>query len=261
MSDEFCARDAAIKKAKNEVNNYKGCFRWLYVLKISMESRLFILGVKKCDLIIAQNENQKRIISSNFDKNSFKLHNGHPIGNYNSRRKNDILYIGSLKSIKRPQLFCKLAKSLYGKPYTFIMIGANNFPDDKKKEMLSIIRESNVQYLGVQELCKVNTILSKSKLYINTSEYEGFPNTFIQSWMHGVPVLSFKVNPDNILTDNKLGMLCEDDIDKAKKVIENLMNNEKTWESYSKRCYDFAKEHFDIVKTIDKLEYRLNLLI
>ena len=43
----------------------------------------------------------------------------------------------------------------------------------------------------------------KSKILINTSSFEGFPNTFVQAWANGVPVISLKVDPDNIIKKKK----------------------------------------------------------
>jgi hypothetical protein len=45
----------------------------------------------------------------------------------------------------------------------------------------------------------VNAWLASSHLFVNTSNVEGFPNTFIQAWMREVPVLSLEINPEKVL--------------------------------------------------------------
>jgi len=257
MSDAFCSRDAAVKKAVLDIKKYKGFLKFIFIAKLKIESRLFRAGVKNSDLIIVQNSRQKQIVKKEFGQKSVKIYNSHPLGIYAKKRENNILYIGSLKSIKRPKLFCKLAQSLNKRDYNFIMIGGIRYQGTEKDEMLEIIKQSNVDYIGEQDLDEVNSILSTSKLYINTSEVEGFPNTFIQSWSYGVPVLSFKVNPDGLLTDKKLGKVCNDNIDLAKMIIEELMDNKKIWKSLSERCYNYSKEQFNIVKSVDKIEEAL----
>ena len=41
---------------------------------------------------------------------------------------------------------------------------------------------------------------------VNTSEFEGFPNTFIQAWMRRVTVLSLSVDPGNVMSRKGIGL-------------------------------------------------------
>ena len=50
-------------------------------------------------------------------------------------------------------------------------------------------------------------LISKSDALISTSEAEGFPNVFIESWYLGKPVISLHVDPSDIIKSNNLGIL------------------------------------------------------
>jgi glycosyltransferase involved in cell wall biosynthesis len=95
-------------------------------------------------------------------------------------------------------------------------------------------------------------------LLVNTSNAEGFSNTFIEAWKEGVPVLSFYVNPDNIITEKKLGSV-SNSLKENAIFIENIFCNNKLWNEYSKNCMNFVRENFDIKKNVDNLESIFNL--
>ena len=54
--------------------------------------------------------------------------------------------------------------------------------------------------------------------------FEGFPNSFIQAWMNHMPVLSINANPDEIITDYKLGFYSRN-LKQLKEDLSILLNN------------------------------------
>jgi glycosyltransferase involved in cell wall biosynthesis len=61
---------------------------------------------------------------------------------------------------------------------------------------------SNFDYLGPVSFEESNSLFAKANIFINTSKaQEGFPNTFIQAWMQGVPTISLDFDPDNLIEE------------------------------------------------------------
>ena len=71
-------------------------------------------------------------------------------------------------------------------------------------------QSANLNFLGEQSLAQVNERLWACRLVVNTSQTEGFPNTFIQAWARFVPVVSLKVDPDGVIARHQLGFCSGD---------------------------------------------------
>ncbi len=52
-------------------------------------------------------------------------------------------------------------------------------------------------------------LFSRAKIFLNTSQIEGFPNTFLQAWVRSVPVVTF-FDPDSLVKQRQLGRTAAD---------------------------------------------------
>jgi glycosyltransferase involved in cell wall biosynthesis len=72
--------------------------------------------------------------------------------------------------------------------------------------MAAIRATPNLEYLGEKSQDEVNELLARAHIYVNTSLFEGFANTFIQAWMRDVAVVSLHVNPDGVFDREGVGI-------------------------------------------------------
>ena len=69
---------------------------------------------------------------------------------------------------------------------------------------------ANVTYRAYVPPEEIMETFSQAKALVNTSSEEGFPNTFLEAWLAGRPVVSFHVNPDGVLDDPLMGTVADD---------------------------------------------------
>lgn len=65
--------------------------------------------------------------------------------------------------------------------------------------------------------------MRSAQLFVNTSEWEGFPSTYLQAGAAGTPVATLQVDPDGYLTKFGLGFVADGSIDSLVAGIEGLL--------------------------------------
>ena len=167
---------------------------------------LYLYGIRNAAAIIVQSNDQKQLLWKNFGLKGTVIRNFLDDENisvsYSDRKI--ILWVATIKSWKRPLQFINLAKIFPDEH--FVMIGGRLGSEPKLFQLVTdqCAQLPNITFLGFQPLKETERYFSQCKVFINTSEHEGFPNTFLQAWRCGVPVITY-VNPDGIVVENGLG--------------------------------------------------------
>ena len=178
-----------------------------------LERSLLSYGIRSADRIVTQTEQQARLLLDNFGRSADAvIANFHPdpIETVQKSGPVRVVWIADLKRQKQPEVFLRLAAALRDiQDARFIMIGRAAAGTGDSSWLASLQKRinstSNVEYLGQRPQAEVNEQLAKAHVFVNTSTYEGFPNTFIQAWMRNTPVVSLNVNPDGILDGENVG--------------------------------------------------------
>ena len=175
------------------------------------------------------------------------MKSGYPIKNKKEETivKSDILWVGRAVNWKRPELFLKLALTF--KDRSFMMI-CTKYMDHEYWENLKNLSEkiTNLKFIEFVKFSEIDDYFKKAKVYVNTSIYEGFPNTFLQAFKYNTPVISLNVNPDNIFNESNFGYYCNDNFDSLKEKLSILVQSSELQEMVGKKAYSYVSKFHDI---------------
>ncbi len=219
---------------------------------------LFKLLLNYTSILVVQSNFQKGYLDEKYNRQCMIVRSGYEINKVNSHEKKTILWVGRLEPWKRPEKFIRLAEHFPDE--IFIMIapkikGYENYADKIYKMAAGSKSIEVISFVHFQE---IDSYYREAKLFVNTSEAEGFPNTFVQAFKNSTPVLSLNVDPDHILEKYHCGYCCGDDDSLMSKYMMQLINDNKKYSLMSQNSFKYAEENHDIKKLANELVRIIN---
>jgi glycosyltransferase involved in cell wall biosynthesis len=211
------------------------------------DRKLYEFGLRRADLIAAQTEVQSGMLRENhrLDSQVVNMLVEPPRrGSAETPKDIDVLWMGNLRSLKRPELVLELARQLPDVKFT-LAGGPCPFPwgytysDDVKS---AAARLPNVSMPGGIRYTDSGEWFDRARIFLNTSSIEGFPNTYLQAWIRGLPVVSF-FDPDGLIRRLQLGQVATS-LDDMREAIRGLLDVGVYRENIGRRARDFVSREF-----------------
>ena len=95
----------------------------------------------------------------------------------------------------------------------------------------------------------VSRAYAAARVFVNTSDVEGFPNSYLQAWTNGVPVVAF-FDPDGLIAREGLGMAVNSH-QEMREALKRLATDEDAWQEASRRCLAFMAREFSEEKILE----------
>lgn len=205
--------------------------------------QLYRAGLRMTDVVIAQHSGQIEEYRKWYRREAEWIPSGYmPPEMARSEPGGVVLWVSTMRRWKRPELFLKLAQMLPALKFRMIG-GASKAEGERDAQKFFSDIESwaralpNVEFLGFVPYHEVEQHFDEASVFINTSDYEGFPNTFLQAWARGTPTISF-VNCGARDTRGLLGVVAGD-LNEMRAAVTRLVGDRGAWEEESVRCRQY----------------------
>jgi glycosyltransferase involved in cell wall biosynthesis len=173
---------------------------------------LYALGLRSAGVLAVQHEGQAAMVRQHTRAPIAQLPNLGP--NFTAGPRPfaqadiDVLWVAQIRPEKQLPLLLDLAISMPELRFAVIGGFVGALPKDEEAQLEArMLQLPNLEYLGPQPHDAIAAALARSKALVNTSRAEGFPNTMLEAWALGVPVVSLSVNPGGVITREGLGLV------------------------------------------------------
>ncbi len=222
-------------------------------------------GMRLTSLFIAQGKEQALLLKSEFGYDSTVIPSISSTlsdtATIKDNKKNSfdnnnlVLWCGNSSINKRQEVFFEVAQML---PEISFVMAMGRVDESRYQHAVDKARTiPNLLFLGSVPSLEMEQWFLRVSLYVNTSIFEGFPNTYLQSWQAGVPIISLNVDPDKVLSNNALGVVlnnqttniqCDDYHALATHLattISTLLNDPKEMCAMGQRAQIYVAENHD----------------
>lgn len=212
-------------------------------------------AMRKASVIIAQTRTQQERLQQSFDQHVVHFRNLHEVPPEQTITKDErpmVLWLASVKSGKRPELFLDICKRLQGRGCRIVMAGRMS-EERFREDIEDLATRGFLEYVENVSFEDSNALLARARVFVLTSKYEGLPNTVIQAWLRRTPTVTLGVDPDGMIAHKGLGASVAT-VDGAVDAIAELLEDEAKYEQAAGRAREFAIEHFGMPSQVETLK-------
>lgn len=215
--------------------NVTGWLKWLYPL-----------GVFLADAIVCRSLEQTEWLKDSYRREGVLIRTGHAVPTSRNSDQSTLLWVGRAHQVKQPELFVDLAEQLPQYPCTMVLMTT---PESKDIVQHIQSRANAIANLTIHynvHWTKIDDYFRQATLFVNTSTNEGFPNTFVQAALHGIPILSWTVDPDNVLTKHGIGVCANQSFDQLLNDTIRFSESESLRKEVGQQAYHYARTFHDL---------------
>jgi glycosyltransferase involved in cell wall biosynthesis len=221
-----------------------------YIQKHFILGKAFKWSLRKAKLVLTQNELDRKNLQSTFDISAITIPNGHRLNQLRDVGRDIILWVGRSAQVKRAELFIKLAEQVPDEKFTLICQQATG--DENYEQLVRRAKAvKNLDFIERVPFAEVDSHFQRAKVFVNTSDSEGFPNTFIQACRAATPILSLNVNPDGFLDKHKCGICANGDWEKFVRDCK-ILTEPSTIKEYGRNGRRYVEQNHDIKKIVEQ---------
>jgi glycosyltransferase involved in cell wall biosynthesis len=206
---------------------------------------LFRLGVRLADAIVVQTPEQVELCRARFGRTPLMIKSAAELAEARSASPDAFLWIGRTDAYKHPEAFVELARALPEARFRMVPMPMGDQGHARVTELEQVAGEvPNLEVLPARPRAELAALIESAVAVVNTSDYEGMPNVFLEGWARGVPALSLTHDPDGVIVREGVGRFASGSPKRLAELAGQLWREREDQAELAARCRDYiAREH------------------
>jgi glycosyltransferase involved in cell wall biosynthesis len=201
---------------------------------------MFELGLRLADSVIVQTPEQERLCEDKYGHQAVMIPSIAEPAAPRTAAPESFLWIGRLRHYKQPILFAELAAALPGVRFEMVTVPTGEEAPELKRELEARARSlPNLILHPAMSRDQVGAKMESAVAVVNTAEYEGMPNIFLEAWSRGVPALSYSHDPDGVIGREGLGEFAAGAFDRFVALADQMWKARGSQDAVGRRCRDY----------------------
>jgi len=170
---------------------------------------LYRLGVRLADVVVLQSAEQVDLARTAFPdlRRVVTIPSFAETSAVTAAEPEFFLWMGRIIEYKQPERYLELAREMPEAQFRMLAVPDSSADDGLYPRIRDAAAElPNLELLDQQPYDRTMELVGRAVAVVNTSQFEGMPNVFLEGWMRGVPVLSLQVDPDGVISQHELGV-------------------------------------------------------
>jgi glycosyltransferase involved in cell wall biosynthesis len=171
-----------------------------------LKAWLFHLGVRSASEIVVQSHEQAALCRRRFGRSPAVIKSIAERADRRTGEPEALLWVGRAAHYKRPEAFLELARAVPEARFWMVAVPSNDAERQRADELeRAAARLPNLELLIPRPRRELLELIDSAVAMVNTADYEGMPNIFLESWARGVPALALSHDPDELIEREGLG--------------------------------------------------------
>lgn len=162
----------------------------------------------------------------------------------------DFLWVSSAQPLKQPGIFLDIAERQPERRFVMICPLKQDAAFWEKTRARAATLP-NVEFHPLVPYHTVQEFFHRSHVFVNTSDYEGFPNTFLQAGVGHSALLSLRVDPDGMIAHEGAGLCAGGDPSVFHAMAARILDDAESLAHMQERCAAYVAARHGTAANVD----------